>query len=146
MLLQLFQFFPLCPSTPHSLRQHHIVDHVHGSLVYILWLLHLLYCTLHPHGYSVTTYLHFLIPLSLCAFPHTLLPSGDNHQNALRIHDSVSVLLVCLVCLLCSIVDGCLFTAILLFIVLIFFFLNNPFNISYNNGLVTMNSFSFYFV
>ena len=36
------------------------------------------------------------------------------------------------------------FIALLLFIVLIlFFFLVSPFNISYNNGLVTMNSFSF---
>ena len=48
--------------------------------------------------------------------PPTLLPSG-NHQNAVWIHDSVSVLLVCLVCFLDSIVDRYVFIAILLFIV-----------------------------
>ena len=63
----------------------------------------------------------------------------------LRIFDSVPVLLVGLVCFLGLVVDGFDFLAILMFTVLIFlFFLNkSPFNISWNNGLVMMNSFSF---
>ena len=74
------------------------------------------HCTLHPHGYFVTTYLCFLISSPLHLFSHTCLPSG-NHQNTL----CVSVLLVCLVCFLDSIVGRFVFFAILLFIVLIFF-------------------------
>ena len=96
------------------------IVHTHGSCTYVLWLLHFLCCTLHPHPYSVTTYLYFLIPLPPHPFPHTTLPSG-NHQNALHIHDSVSVL-VCLVCFLDSIVDRYVFVATLLFKVLIFLF------------------------
>ena len=94
------------------------------------------------HGYSVTTYLYFLIPSPLHPLPHTLLPSG-NHQNTLCIHDCVSVLRVCLICFLDLIVDRYVFFAILLFIVLILF-LSKSLNISYNNGLVMMNSFSFF--
>ena len=67
-----------------------------------------LHCTLHPHGYSVTTYLYFLIPSPLHPLPHVPFPSG-NHHNALRIHDSVSVLLVCLVCFLDTVVDSFVF-------------------------------------
>ena len=64
-------FPPLLPSTqypPHSHRQspHHCscpwVMHVS------IWLLHFLYCTLHPHGYSVTSSLYFLIPSPLHPF------------------------------------------------------------------------------
>ena len=68
-------------------------------------------------------YLYFLIPSPLYPFPHILFPSG-NHQNALHIHDSVSVILVHYICFLDSIVDRFVFFAISLFIVLIFFFLN----------------------
>ena len=78
--------------------------------------------TLHPHGYLVTTYLYFLIPSPLHPFPDNRLPSG-NPQNALHIHDSVSVLL-CFISFLDLIVDTHVFITILLFIVLIFFFLN----------------------
>ena len=121
------------------------IVHVHGSCVLVLWLCHFLHCTVYPHGYSVSTYLYFLIPSPHHPFPHT--PSQSvNHQNTLSIHDSVSVFLVCLVCVLDSIVDRFVFLAILLFIVLIFFFFLNPFNISYNNGLVMMNYFSFFHV
>ena len=83
-------------------------------------LLHFLYCALHPHGYSVTTYLYFLILSTLHLFPHTTLPPGNN-QNTLSIDDSVSVFPVCLVCFLDSIVHRYVFIDILLFIVLIFF-------------------------
>ena len=50
------------------------------------------------------------IPSPLHPFPHTSLSSG-NCQNTLCIHDSVSVLLVCLVCFLDSIVDTYVFIA-----------------------------------
>ena len=71
------------------------------------------------HGYSVTTYLYFLISSPLHPFPHNPLPSG-NHQNALCIHDSVYVLLVCIVCFLDSIANRYVFIAIL-FLFFIFF-------------------------
>ena len=61
-------FSPLCPpppSIPYLVRHLPTIVHVHGSCVYVLWLLHFLYCTLHPHGNSVTTYLYFLIPSPL---------------------------------------------------------------------------------
>ena len=114
-------FASLLPSTPHSLRQ----SPHHCSCPWVMcissWLFHSLYCTLHPYVYFATTYLYLLIPSPLHSFPHNLLPSCT-HQNALCIHDSVSVLLVCLVCFLDSVVDRYIFIAILLFIVLIFFF------------------------
>ena len=119
MLLQLSQFFPLCPHPPSG--NPHTIVHVHGSCMQVLWLLHFLYCTSYPHGYSVTTYLYFLIPSPLHPLPYTPLSSG-NHQNALHTHDSVFVLLVCLVCFLDSIADRSVFSAILLFTVLTFFF------------------------
>ena len=50
--------------------------------------------------------------------PHHL-PSG-NYQDALCIHDSVTVL-ICLVCFLDSVVDRYVFIALLFLIVLIFF-------------------------
>ena len=123
MLLQSSPFFLLCLpllSTPTPSGNPHTIVHVHGSCIQVLWLLHLLFSTVHPHGYSVTTYLYFLIPSPLQPFPHTCLPSGK-HQSTLTIHDSVSVLLGCLVYFLESIVDRYVLIAILLFIVLIFF-------------------------
>ena len=93
MLLQLSQFFPFAPpptSTPIPSGNPHTIVLVHGSFRKVLG--YSIPCTLHPHGYSVTTYLCFLIPSPLHPFPHTPLPSGS-HQNALCIHDPVSVLL-----------------------------------------------------
>ena len=58
------------------------IVHAHGSGVLVIWLLHFLYYTLHSNGYSVTTYLYFLIPSPPHPLPYTPLPS-DNHQNAL---------------------------------------------------------------
>ena len=84
-----------------------------------------------------------LNPLTSSPIPLYSLPSGI-HQNALHNHDSVSVLLACLVYILDSVVDRYVFIAILLFILLIFFSLKCSFNISYNNGLVIMKSFSFF--
>ena len=111
--------FPLCPpslSNPHTLRQSPHPCSCPWVMGIVLWLLHFLYCTSHPHGDSVTTYLYLLIPSPLHPFPHTTLPSG-NHQNAPHTHDSVSVLLVCSVCFLDTIVDRYIFFAILLFMV-----------------------------
>ena len=112
MLLQSSQFFLLCLpllSTPTPSGNPHTIVHVHGSCIQVLWLLHLLFSTVHPHGDSVTTYLYFLIPSPLHPFLHTPFPSG-NHQNALCIHDCVSMLLVC-----------CSFFQIQLLIVLYYF-------------------------
>ena len=51
----------------------------------------------------------------------------------------------CLLCFLDSIVDRHVFLVILMFIVLSFLFLlSKTFNVSYNNGLMMMNSFSFF--
>ena len=113
-------FAPPPPSTLHSLRPspHHCscpwVMHV-SSLATSFPILYFI----SPLLFS--TYLYFLIPSLLHPFP-TPLPS-DNHQNDLCVHDSVSVL-VCLFCFLDSVVDRYVFIAILLFIVLIFSFLN----------------------
>ena len=103
MLLQLSQYFPFAPF--YSLRQPppqlfmsmgHVNKFFGCSISYT--------CTLHPHGYSVTTYLYFLISSHLRPFSLSPFPSGI-HQNTLHVHDSVSVLLVCLVCSLDSVVD-----------------------------------------
>ena len=121
MLLQLSQFSPFCPLLPatRSLNPHTVV-HVHGSCIYVLWLLCSLCCTLHPRDCSVTTYLCFLIPSPFSPMAPSPLPSG-NYQNILYICDSVSVLFVCLFCFLDSVVDRYIFFAILLFIFLISF-------------------------
>ena len=118
MLLQLSQFFSLCPpppSTPQSLRQ----SPHHGPCLWVMCISSLatpfpiLYFTF---PWLFCNYLFVLLnSLISSSIPHTPLPSG-NHQNALCIHDSVSVLLICLVCFLDSIVDRYIFIAILLFI------------------------------
>ena len=46
----------------------------------VLWLLYSLCCTLHPHGYSVTTNWQFFIALPFSPILPTSLPSG-NHRN-----------------------------------------------------------------
>ena len=92
----------LSGNPPTIVHVHGSFIHIHGSCIHVLWLLHFLYYTLHPHSYSVTTYLYtclyFLIPSPLHPSHHKPLSSGK-HQNVLHIHDSASVLLVCLVCL-----------------------------------------------
>ena len=47
---------PLPPSTkhPHPSGSPPTIVHVHGSCVWVLWLLHFLYCTFHPCGYLAT--------------------------------------------------------------------------------------------
>ena len=127
MLLQFSQCLPLGPpphSTPHSLRPS-------PHCCSCPWVMHInSLATPFPMLYFTSPWLFcnylfvLLNPLTSSPIPPQPLPSS-NLQKALRIHDSVSVLLVCLVCLLDSIVDKYLFIAILLFIVLIpFFYLN----------------------
>ena len=128
ILLQLSRFVPLFlspPSTPHSLRQY---PH-HCSCTWVMHVSSL--ATPFPALYFTAywlfcNYLFVLLnPLTFSPIPPNPLPS-DNHQNVLHIHDSVSLLFVCLVCCLDPIVDRYTVFAILLFIVLIFFFLNKP--------------------
>ena len=123
MLLQFSQISPVStsPSTPISLQSPH-----RCSCPWVIRVISLaapfpiMFFT--SHGYSVTTYLYFLIPSPLHPFSDTFLPSG-NDQTPLCVHDSVSVL-VCLVCFLDSIVNRYVLITILLFMVLIFFFLD----------------------
>ena len=132
MLLEFYQFslLPLLHPAPHTplgnpLTIVHVLGSCIGSLATPFLILYFTFLWLFCNYLLV-----LLNPSPLHPFSHMPLPPG-NHQNTLCIHDSVSVLLVCLVCFLDSIVDRYVFIAILLFIVLIFFFLS-PFNISYN--------------
>ena len=71
-----------------------------------------------------TYQLCFLIPAPFPLFVPFSFPA-DNPPHDFHIYDSVPVLIVCLVCFfLHCVVDNCKFIAILIFIVLIFFFLN----------------------
>ena len=124
MLLQLSQFSPFAPLHPVP----PILSSNPPHLSSCLWVMHVS---------SLASPFSILFLTSLCLFftylfvllnPYTLssilllpLPTG-NHLNDLHIYDSVSVLLVCLVCFLDSIFDCCEFIAILMCIVLIFFF------------------------
>ena len=90
-----------------------------------------LFCT-----YNYASYSLYFSPHSL---PSTSLLITSMWSSFL---DSVLILVVCLVCLFFQIQLLILvFVVALLVIVLIFFFLS-PFNISYNKGLVMMNSFT----
>ena len=124
LLLSQFPPLPLSTQNPHSLS--HSPHHCSCP-----WVIHLSSLATPPFpilyftsSWLFCNFLFVLInPLTLSLIPSHPLPSG-NRQNPLRIHDSVSVFLVCLLCLLDSIVDRCV-CAILLFIVWIFFlFLN----------------------
>ena len=57
-----FLLYTLHPAAPTPSGHPPTLVRVRGSRVQVLWLLHLLCHTLHPCGYSVTTYLYFLIP------------------------------------------------------------------------------------
>ena len=118
-------FPPLPPSSQHSSLPQVIPTPlfcVHGS--YVLSSL----ATSFPILYFTSPWLFYnylfvlLNPLASSPIPPHPLPAG-NHQNALCIHESVSVL-VCLVCFLDSIVDRYVFIAFLVFIVLTFFSIN----------------------
>ena len=95
---------PLHFNTPHSLMQPQMIVHVHGSCIKVLRLLHFLYCTLHPHGYSVMTYLYFLIPSALHPFSPILLAHLATIKM-LSVSMILSLFFVCLACFLDSIFD-----------------------------------------
>ena len=91
------------PSTQHSPFPQQSPHHVHGSCRGSLAIpFPILYFT------SIWLFYNYLFVLLnhliSSPFPIPTVPSG-NHQNALRIHDLVFVLLLCLVCFLESIVD-----------------------------------------
>ena len=123
MLLQLSQFTPFVSlhPAPHSIRQSpHQCQCPWDMHIYVFWLLYSLGCTLHPHDYSVTTNLYFLIPSHFSPIPMTHL-SCSNHQNILL---SIILFLFSMFIILDSIFDRYVVIAILLFKFLIFFFLN----------------------
>ena len=127
MLLQLSQSFSISPppfSTSHTLRQS-------PHQCSWPWSMHISsLATPFPILYFTSPWLFcnyiivLLNPLTTSPIPPHPLPAG-NHQNALHMHDSVSVLLARLLCSLDSVVDTYVFIAILLFIdSIVFFFLN----------------------
>ena len=115
-------FAPLHPAPPTPFGNPHTIVQIHGSGIGSLATPFLILYFTSP--WLFCNYLFILLnPLTFSSIPPSHLPSG-NHQNALQIHDSVSVLFICLVCFLDSIVYSYVFIAILLVIVWIFFFLN----------------------
>ena len=95
-------FFPLIPSTWHPLPSSnpHSLVHVHGSCIYVLWLLHFLYYCKSPYVYFVlTNYASYSLYLFRHFPPPRSLPA-DNPPCGLYVCDSVPVLVVCLVCFL----------------------------------------------
>ena len=120
MLLQLSQFCPFCP-----LHQAPPIPSGNPYLyccpcpwpyIYVLWLLHVLCCTLYPHNFSVTSNLYSLIPSLV--YPSLQLPSYLATIKTFPVY--LIWFLFCLFCFLDSIVDTYVFNAILLFIVLNF--------------------------
>ena len=118
--------FPLLPPSmqqPHSLRQ----TWYHCSCPWVMCISPLatpfpILCFTSP--WLFCNYL-FVLLNPLTSSPISLQsPPIWQTSKSLCIHESVSVLLVCLVSFLDSIVDRFVFFAILLFIVSIFFFLN----------------------
>ena len=92
-------FSPLLPSTQHPLLPQAIPTPLFLSLGHAISSsatpCHILYLT-SPWLFSNYLFV-FLNPLTSSSIPRQPFPSG-NQQNALCIHDSVSVLLVCFVC------------------------------------------------
>ena len=110
----------------------------HTQLLDYYWL-YSLYCTLHPHDYSMATNLNFLIPSPILPIPLKLLPSG-NHQNILCFCSACSFILFFFrfnfwwICIYCH------------FIAHIFYLLpkEDPLTCQTHTGLVVMNSISFF--
>ena len=129
MLLQLSQFFlpfislvPVLPTFQHSTPPLSSCPWVAqtSSLTSPFPVLFLTY----PCPLFCAYLLCFLFPVPFPLSSPFLFPA-ENPPNDLHIYDSIPVLLVCLVCFLDSVVDRCEFVAILMFIVLIFFFIYN---------------------
>ena len=123
-------FPPLLPSVQHTLSHLHSPPPQFMSigLTYKFFGFSISYTMLNPALFLL--YLPCMLLIS-CTFPpffpHPL--PAVNPPYDLHFCDSVPVLVVCLVCFcfcfyLGSVVDSCEFVVILLFIVLIFFFLN----------------------
>ena len=118
VLLQLSKCFPLCsplPGSPHSLRQS---SHLCSCL--------LVMCV-SPYSTPLPI-LYFTSPWLFCNYlfvllnPLTSSPIPPNTSSHLAMMIIVSVLFVCVVCFSNSIFGTYVFIAILLYIVLIFFF------------------------
>ena len=121
IVLSIFPLGPPPPSTPISssnppppLRIYPWVLHISSLAIPfpILFLTPPVYLDLPIFA----SYSLHLLPIPPFPFP------TDNPPNDLHVYDSVPVLLHCLVSYLPSIIDSCEFIAILMFIVLIFFF------------------------
>ena len=132
MPLRLPHFSPLCVLCPVSPFPPAFSPHPPFSSC--AWVVHIKLL-----GFSISilfltclfcTYqLCFLFPVPFPPFSLFPLPAGSP-PNDFHIYDSVPVLVVCLdfaatVVVLDSVVDGCEFVALLMFIVLIFFFFLN---------------------
>ena len=118
-------FPPLPPSTqhPHFLRQYLY----HCSCPWVMCKSSL--ATPFPILFFTSQWLfcnYYLYFLILTLHPWPYIPSflSGNHQNILCIHDSFSVLLVCLVCFLHAITDLYVFAILLFIVLIILFFLN----------------------
>ena len=145
MLLLLSQILPLCPPSPSDPYFLRLPPH-HCSCPWVMHVSSLaspfptLYFT---SPWLFCNYLFILLnPLTSSLIPLYLLPIWQPSKCSPY---PWFCLCSCLLGLfLDSIVDRCVFIAILLFIVLIFFEKISPFDILYNSGLVMMNSFSFF--
>ena len=113
--------FPLCPLLP-SIP----IPSSNSLLSSCPWVMHKssLATPLPSPIYFIPTNLFFLIFAHFPPFSSFPLPN-NTPPNDLHTYDSVHVLVVCLVCYLDSIIDSCKLIAILIFIVLIFFYLYN---------------------
>ena len=145
MLLQLSQFLPLCappPSISHSLRQfaHHFMSMGHEykfsgySMSYTVLTFPWLFCN----------YLFALLN-PLTPSPNPPCPPPISQWSKCSLYPWFCLYSSCLLSLifLDPTLDWYVFIAILLFIILIYFFLISPFNISYNNNLEMMHTFKF---
>ena len=143
MLLQLSHFSPFIPLHPVP------PSHPHSPpLSSCPWVVHItslastfpiLFLT-SPCLFS-TYQLCFLFPVP---FPYSFPfppPLITLHEICISVNLFLFSYLLSLFCFSRSVVDSFEFVVILLFILLIFFFLDSPFNISYK-GLVMMNSFN----
>ena len=147
MLLQFSQLFPLHPASPTLQHSPPPLVHVHGLYRSIIWVL----CFLYNFFYLSLSILCLLIMILPCMFPpYSSFPPPHWNPSMwcpflLFCSCSSCLLSFCFHCFsfpVVSFVDSSEFVVILLFIFLIFFFLDKSLNVSYNKGLVMMNSFN----
>ena len=129
MLLQLSQFFPFWPPLPVSPFPPAITpaSHFRGSCISSLASPFPIPFLTSPISYLPIMFLNSWTFSPFFPFP---LPA-DNPPNNLHVYDSVPVLVICLVCFcfLDPVVGSCEFVALLMFVVLIFFFKWVPFTL-----------------